>query len=389
MCSSDLTTSFNDAFMRASGDDSPVNSVRTTLSCADVVARAIASSAAWTASAVAESEMRVGSDTRVEFTGGMRSVLILGGTGWLGREIARAILATGDSVTCLARGVSGAPPEGARLVAVDRGSPEAYGAVRGEWDEVIELSWDTLLVASALDALAPAAAHWTLISTCSVYASNLNVGADETDDLVEPDDLSRYPDAKVAVERASAAALGDRLVIVRPGLIAGPGDPSDRFGYWVSRMALVGSAQVLSMETADRMSQVIDVRDLAEFTARARGNAILNAVGHPHSLPDTLERAARTAGFTGDRREAPDEWLLAHDVDYWMGPRSLPLWLPPEDIAHPQRSNAAYLAAGGSLRDLDETLRDTLADELSRGLERPRRAGLERGEELELLRQMP
>ncbi len=102
--------------------------------------------------------------------------------------------------------------------------------MHGEWDEVIELSHELDLVEPALDALADAAAHWTLVSTVSVYARNDEPGADETADVVEPTDLSKYADAKVAAERSSAARLGSRLLIGRPGLIVGPGDPSDGSG---------------------------------------------------------------------------------------------------------------------------------------------------------------
>jgi 2'-hydroxyisoflavone reductase len=319
----------------------------------------------------------------------MASVLILGGTGWLGRELATAAVAAGDDVTCLARGESGDLPAGARLARADRGSVDAYALVTDhDWDRVIELSWNSQFVVGALAALSDRAAHWTLISTISVYASNGHPGADETDDVVEPLDLDDYGQAKVAAERASAAALGQRLLVVRPGLIAGPGDPSDRFGYWVARMALAGSEPVLSMGTANRTTQAIDVRDLAEFVIRADGSGVLNAVGLSLQLEDALARMAEVAAFTADRIEAGDEWLLEHDVHYWAGPRSLPLWLPAEDAAMTTRSNAAYLAAGGTPRDVDETLRDILADERARGLGRERRSGLTRAEELELLEQL-
>ena len=314
--------------------------------------------------------------------------MILGGTGWLGREIARAVVIAGDDVTCLARGSSGTAPEGAKLVRADRRTPDAYAAVSGEWDEVVEIAWDVPIVRSALAALAPRAAHWSLVSTVSVYASNSTPGADETDPVVEPVDLSDYGQAKVAVERASVAALGERLLVVRPGLIAGPGDPSDRFGYWVSRMALADGEPVLSMRAANRTTQVIDVRDLATFVAAGRHTGVLNAVGDVHPLAEVFDHAARIAGFAGPRVDAADDWLLDHDVEYWAGPRSLPLWLPDEDAAMTAKSNAALHAAGASLRDLDETLVDTLADEVARGLDRPRRAGLARLDELALLDQL-
>jgi 2'-hydroxyisoflavone reductase len=318
----------------------------------------------------------------------MAEVLILGGTGWVGREIAVAFLAAGHRVTCLARGESGEVPAGAELLRVDRRASDAYSAVDQDWDEIVEISWDLELVTGALESLATRATHWSLVSTISVYESDAQPGADETAAVVEPAELGEpqdYGQAKVAVERASGVALGDRLLIVRPGLIAGPGDRSDRFGYWVSRMALANSQPVLSMRPTERMSQVIDVRDLAAFVARATGTGAINAVGVSYPLTEALDRAARVAGFTGQRVEAEDDWLLTNDVNYWAGPRSLPLWLPAEDAAMMTRGNVAYLAAGGTIRDLDETLRDILVDETRLGLDRERRAGLARSDELELL----
>src|SRR5699024_3993027 len=135
-------------------------------------------------------------------------VLVLGGTGWLGGEIAWAALAGGAEVTCLARGVSGDVPAGVRLVRADRAAPGAYDDLGGDWDDVIEVGSEPDLVASALTALADRARHWTYVSTVSVYRDHDEVGADETAALVEPADMSEYPDAKVAAERASAAAVG-------------------------------------------------------------------------------------------------------------------------------------------------------------------------------------
>jgi nucleoside-diphosphate-sugar epimerase len=317
----------------------------------------------------------------------VRKILVLGGTGWLGREIAAAAIRAGHSVTCLARGDSGDIPSGAMLERSDRSKPGAYDGVAGtDWDDVIEISWENSFVLGALDALAGRAAHWTLVSTISVYASNSAAGANETAELVETSDLSDYGQAKVAAERASAAALGDRLLIARPGLIAGTGDRSDRFGYWVARLAASDDDALIPVRDG-RWVQVIDVRDLARWISRAGAiTGTVNAVGNQHSLRETLDRAAHAAGFTGEFVEANDDWLLANDVNYWAGPRSLPLWLPLEDAAMAQRSNDAFLAAGGILRDLDFTLTDTLTDERMRGLDRPRRSGLTRADETVLLK---
>ncbi len=307
-------------------------------------------------------------------------MLLLGGTGWLGREIARAAIRNGHEVTCLARGDSGEAAEGARLVRADRRDPDAYSLLSGHWDDVIELNYAPDLVVSALDALADSAAHWTLVSTVSVYAHS-GRDADETAAVVEPQDLSQYPDAKVAAERASSR-LGDRLLIARPGLIVGPGDPSDRFGYWPARLDLGG--RVLVPKMAGRFVQVIDVADLAAWISGATSiTGIVNAVGAAHPMEHFFQIVAEVTRFRGELVEVDDTDLVAHGVQYWAGPRSLPLWLPESDSAFAQRSGAAYLATGGRLRPLEETVRRVLEDERTR--DRPRRSGLTAGEEAAVL----
>lgn len=191
-------------------------------------------------------------------------------------------------MTCLARGASGMAPEGATLIRADRRTADAYDAVKAtSWDEIIELSYEVGLVTGALDALSSTARHWTLISSVSVYTSNGEPGADESAAVFEPEDLDNYAHAKVAAERASSAALGDRLLIARPGLIAGPGDTSDRFGYWVARFAFAQQEPVLVPRTEGRVVQMIDLRDLAEWVVAAGHEGttgIYNVVGEQHEL---------------------------------------------------------------------------------------------------------
>ncbi|MBO0985523.1 NAD-dependent epimerase/dehydratase family protein [Rathayibacter sp. SD072] len=309
-------------------------------------------------------------------------MLVLGGTGWLGRGIAEAAVRRGLEVVCLARGASGAVPEGARLVRADRTEPGAYDALDGDWDAVVELATAPPLVAGALDALAERAAHWTLVSSVSVYERNDEPGADETARLVTPTDPDDYGHTKVLAEQASSARLADRLLTVRPGLLAGPGDPSDRFGYWPARLARGG--RVLAPESAGRRVQVVDVTDLAEWivASAVRGRTgVANAVGPSTPFAEFLAAVRHATGFAGELVEAPDDQLLEHGVRYWAGPRSLPLWLPSSDAAFAQRAGAADLAP----RPLAETIERVLQDELARGVDRPRRSGLALEEEAELL----
>ena len=324
----------------------------------------------------------------------MTDVLILGGTGWLGGRVATAWLDAGASVTCLARGARDAP-YGGRLVRADRTAPGAYDEVRTrDWDEVVDVSSRAAHVAAAAGALRESARHFTYVSSVSVYARDDEPGADERAALADPADPADpgadgdYAGQKAAAEDAVRAAFGHRGAIVRPGLIVGPGDPTDRFGYWPARFALAGAEPVLVPDEPDARVQVIDVDDLAAFIVaigRAGFTGAVNAVGASVPLGEVLRLAREASGHTGDLVAASPEALLAHGVGYWAGPRSLPLWLPAEATGFATRSNATYRLLGGALRPLDETIARTLDDERSRGLDRVRAAGLIRGEEIELI----
>src|SRR4029453_19570480 len=197
-------------------------------------------------------------------------LLILGGTQWLGRTLATGALARGHRVTCLARGGAGAVPDGAELVRADRSQPGAYDEVaRRRWDEVIDVTRQPGFARRAAADLASRAGHWRFISSGNVYAAQNEPGADESAPLMPPLEADEstpdtYGEAKSAIEHAYREALGDRLLVVRPGLIAGPGDPSGGSGYWVPRAAR-GDGPMLVPDILDAAVQAIHVDDLVEF----------------------------------------------------------------------------------------------------------------------------
>ncbi|WP_372466470.1 NAD-dependent epimerase/dehydratase family protein [Microbacterium maritypicum] len=317
----------------------------------------------------------------------MTDVLILSGTGWLSGRIARRWLDAGATVTCLARGERPAP-DGAEFVRGDRDDPAAYTALtRRDWDHVVDISSQASQVGAAVGALGERAARWTYVSSLSVYSDDETVGADESaprHPSARPGDEYEYGAQKAAAEDA-VGTLGDRALIVRPGLIVGEGDPSDRFGYWAAAFARAGAEPVLSPPLEGKSAQVIDVDDLAEFIVAATVSGPVNAIGDVQRFDEVLREIRTAAGHTGEIVVAEEDWLVAHGVQHWAGPRSLPLWLPPGMTGFMTRSNSAYRDGGGRPRPLTDTIRTVVADERARGVDRDRRAGLTRAEELTLL----
>ena len=321
-------------------------------------------------------------------------ILVLGGTSWLGGAVARTGVGRGHAVTCLARGVSGKVPEGATLVSADREEITAYDRVRDEdWDGVVEVSWQPRFVRGAVKALAGRSARWVYVSSGSVYAAHATIGADESAAVLPAlleDQATRetYGEAKVACERAVLDAIGgDKTVIARSGLIGGPGDHTDRTGYWPWRFAnpATDDGSVLVPAQQDAWTQVLDVRDLASWLIGCIEHpvsGIFNVSGPATPLAGHLATARSVAGHTGPLVAMTNEWLVAHAVHEWAGPRSLPLWLhSPGSKGFAARSTTAAVAAGLACRPLRQTLADVLAWELSRDHVGSRLAGLEPAEE--------
>lgn len=294
-------------------------------------------------------------------------LLVLGGTGFVGRHIVERALARGDEVTLFNRGRT-APalfPQ-AELLRGDRtGDLRALGD-GGPWDAAIDVTGyrpDDVAASSRL--LASRVAHLTFISTISVYDDVSRPGVDEDDALAPLSGRGGWEDygaLKALCEQAvheATSAPPTRALVIRPGIVAGPHDPTNRFSAWVARIARGG--RVLAPGAPDRPIQLIDARDLAAFvldmtTARATGP--FNAVGADLTWGEMLE--ACVAGPETELVWVPDERLLAAGLDE----RELPLWVAAADVDNAglmRICGARAVAAGLRHRPLPQTARDTLA----------------------------
>lgn len=325
-------------------------------------------------------------------------LLILGGTVFLSRTIAEVARDRGHEVTCAARGVSGSPPDGVEFVQVDRDQPEGLARLGdANYDAVVDVERQSpTRVRRALEALGSSAAHWTYVSSGSVYTDPGTTGQKATTSLVESpppegsdeNDRELYGPFKVACENEVRLAVDDKAFLCRAGLIVGPRDISDRFGYWPVRLARGG--EVLVPGAPDDLVQYVDVRDLAEWIVHCAKNRVVGTFdGIAPSQPwgQVLQgMLAAVGGPAVSLTWVPADWLGRQEVTPWSGPDSLPLWLPLPDYAgFMSRDVSASVKAGLSTRSTEETATATLEWEKVLGLDRDRRSGISGEREVELL----
>jgi 2'-hydroxyisoflavone reductase len=328
-------------------------------------------------------------------------LLILGGTAFLGPHLVESAQARGHQITLFNRGKTNTQlfPELEKFVG-DRDPNKGDGlkalekavADGRKWDAVIDTSaYYPRVVTSAAEALKGAVGHYQFISTLSVFADR-SVDVDEGAPVVELEDPATekvtgatYGGLKALCEAAAEAAMPGQVSNVRPGLIVGPLDRSDRFTWWPQRIARGG--EVLAPGKPDAPIQVIDVRDLAQWCIHLIENqtaGVLNAVG-PGSrvtMQEFLHGCKIVLGADASFTWIADDFLLEQKVRPYT---QMPLWIPREGAPYGTAQCQKAMAAGLSFRPLGDTIRDTLAWSQTRDSDHRWRAGLAAEREAQII----
>jgi nucleoside-diphosphate-sugar epimerase len=318
-------------------------------------------------------------------------LLFLGGSGFLGRHLVEAAVERGHEVTLFNRGRTN--PELFPEVEKLRGDRENdLEALRGRrWDAVVDVHGRIPRHVEASASALAETEHYTFVSSISAYADFSRSGIDETAPIREYDpsmgdeDMEFYGARKAECERIVAAAFPAGALIVRPGLIVGPHDPTDRFTYWPRRIARGGD--VLAPGDPERRVELVDARDLAEWIVRMvaeRQTGVYNAGGPDDSLTmgQLLEACAAADGGDAELVWVDDDFLLERGVGEWM---ELPLWLVDREWRGMLEVDVSRaIEAGITFRPIVETARDTLEWDRTRGEYEPE-AGMAPEREVELL----
>ncbi|MEP6821617.1 MAG: NAD-dependent epimerase/dehydratase family protein [Chthoniobacterales bacterium] len=307
------------------------------------------------------------------------SILILGGTGFTGPFQVKYALERGHKVTVFNRGKThpGELPEGVEQLIGDR---------NGQLDALKDRKWDVVIdnptsapvwVRDAAQVLKGNVERYAFISTISVYAEGRKPndetaplakyeGADamkESRDTIVASGFKLYGPLKALSEAEAEKWFPGKTLVIRPGLIVGPGDQTDRFTYWPVRIERGG--EVLAPGAPSDPVQFIDARDLAEWTIRMvekRATGIFNATGPAKALPVGEMLGGIKNALTSDAKFtwADADFLEKEKVSPWS---DMPVWVPPsgEDGGLGRTSIAKALAAGITFRPLADTARDTLA----------------------------
>ena len=296
------------------------------------------------------------------------TILLLGGTGFLGPHCVDAARARGHTVTLFNRGKThpGLFPDVEKLQGDRDGNLKSLEGRK--WDAVIDTSgYVPRIVNASASLLAPNVKRYLFISTVSVYSDTSKPNMDESGPLeVAPDPKSEevpkyYGALKALSEQAAEAAMPGRVLTIRPGLIVGPGDPTDRFTYWPVRIDRGGD--VLCPGNGTDPVQVIDGRDLAEFCIAGlerQATGIVNAVGKPQPMKEMLEACKTASGSKANLVWVDWKFLEKQEVHPWD---DLPAWVPAEgdSAGFGTLSSAKAVALGLKYRPTVDIARDTLA----------------------------
>jgi 2'-hydroxyisoflavone reductase len=323
-------------------------------------------------------------------------ILVLGGTGFLGPHVVEACLAKGHTVTLFNRGKTNPHlfPDLEKLQG-DRKTGNLDALEGREFDAVIDNSGYLPKHVKQSAELLRTSTQYLFVSSVSAFRDQGKAGLVETDPvapLTEPDTedvMTHYGALKAACEAAAEEAMPGRVTVVRPGLIVGPGDESDRFTYWPVRIARGG--EVLAPGNPDDPVQIIDVRDLAAFmllTVENQLTEVYSAVGPTErlSVKGMLDGCIAALGSNATLTWADAEFLASKEVQPWM---ELTVWVPPDSefggLGAVNGSKA--WAAGLTTRPIGEIAKDTLAywNSLPEERRAKPRAGLPAEREAEVL----
>jgi 2'-hydroxyisoflavone reductase len=321
-------------------------------------------------------------------------VLILGGTAFLGIHLTNELLMRGHEVTQFNRGRTGTAPAGVRTVTGDR-AIGFEGLENERFDAVVDTSgYLPHVVEKSARFFEPRCGRYMFVSSISVYDDKNEEGFEDSPMLPLPPGASRtemtpetYGPLKAACERIVVSTYRERATIVRPGLIVGPNDRTDRFTYWPVRFARGGD--ILAPGEPEAPVQFVDVRDLAQFMVHllernAGGDYNVTSPQNTFTMGGVMDACANAARVPHTVHWLEHEYLTGKGVEPWM---DLPLWIPPsENMPGFMNYNVGRaLGAGLTIRPLAETVRDTLAWAQTRPRDYVARAGITPEREAELL----